>query len=142
MVIHNHPQYCGIWANLGRIPPVYDQTGAYVDGPLPLFNEYEGTFEDTDRTLAAAKALGEAKWALLAHHGALVVGNTLRQAHLRAITLEWRARRAWEVELGGGGAPLAEEQIVPIALPDVNGFPFLWEAMARREIRRDSSVLD
>lgn len=142
VVVHNHARYSGIWANMHRVPAVYDQTSAYVDGPLPLYNEYEGTFEDEDITMAAAKALGDAKWALLANHGSLVVGATLRQAHLRAITLEWRSRRAYEVELAGGGVPLNEEQIAAAAKPDANGFPFLWEAMARRELLRDDSVLD
>jgi L-fuculose-phosphate aldolase len=142
VVIHNHAHYSGIWANMHRVPAVYDQTSAYVDGPLPLYNEYEGTFEDGDKTMAAASALGNAKWALLANHGALVVGADLRQAHLRAITLEWRARRAYEVELAGGGVPLNDEQIAAAAMPDANGFPFLWEAMARRELQRDDSVLD
>jgi L-fuculose-phosphate aldolase len=142
VVIHNHAHFSGIWANMHRVPAVYDQTSAYVDGPLPLYNEYEGTFEDGDKTMAAANALGNAKWALLANHGALVVGADLRQAHLRAITLEWRARRAYEVELAGGGVPLNDEQIAAAAMPDANGFPFLWEAMARRELKRDISVLD
>ncbi len=142
VVIHNHAHYSGIWANLQRIPGVFDQTSAYVDGPLPLYNEYRGTFEDGDKTMAAATALGDAKWALLANHGALVVGKDLRQAHLRALTLEWRSRRAYEVELAGGGVPLTEAQIAAAARPDANGFPFLWEAMARRELQRDESVLD
>lgn len=142
VVIHNHAHWSGIWADIHRIPPVYDQAGAYVDGPLPLYNEYAGTFEDGDASLAAAKALGDAKWALLANHGSLVVGKDLRQAHLRAITLEWRSMRAWQVEQVGGGVALTEEQIAAIALPDANGFPFLWEAMARREIRRDATVLE
>ena len=142
VVIHNHPGYSGLWASMRRVPPVYDQTGAYVDGPLPLYDEYQGTFEDEDHTQAAVRALGQAKWALLGNHGALVVGRDLRQAHLRAVTLEWRARRAWEVELAGGGTPLTEAQVAAIALPDANGFPFLWEAMARRELRRDPGVLD
>jgi ribulose-5-phosphate 4-epimerase/fuculose-1-phosphate aldolase len=142
VVIHNHAHWSGIWANMHRVPPVYDQAGAYVDGPLPLYNEYAGTFEDTDKTMAAVEALGDAKWALLANHGSLVVGKDLRQAHLRVITLEWRSKRAYEVELAGGGVPLTEEQVAAIALPDANGFPFLWEAMARRELRRDPDVLE
>ena len=36
--------------------------------------------------------------------------------------------RAYQVELAGGGVPLSEEQVAAIALPDANGFPFLWEA--------------
>jgi len=142
VVIHNHAHWSGIWANMHRVPPVYDQASAYVDGPLPLFDEYKGTFEDEDKTLAAVRALGDAKWALLANHGSLVVGKDLRQAHLRVATLEWRSKRAYEVELAGGGVPLTDEQVAAIALPDANGFPFLWEAMARRELRRDPGVLD
>jgi len=142
VVVHNHAHWSGIWANMHRVPPVYDQAGAYVDGPLPLYDEYAGTFEDGDKTLAAAKALGDAKWALLANHGALVVGRDIRQAHLRVVTLEWRSKRAYELELLGGGVPLSEEQIAGAAMPDANGFPFLWEAMARRELRRDPSVIE
>jgi len=142
VVIHNHPRWSGICANMHRVPPVYDQAGAYVDGPLPLYNEYQGTLESEDKALAAAKALGDAKWALLANHGSLVVGRDLRQAHLRVTTLEWRSKRAWEVEQLGGGVPLTEEQVTATALPDAHGFPFLWEAMARRELREDPGILD
>jgi len=142
VIIHNHARWSGLWANMHRVPPVYDQAGAYVDGPLPLFDEYGGTFEDEDKSLAAAKALGEAKWALLANHGSLVVGKDLRQAHLRVVTLEWRSQRAYELEQVGGGVPMTDEQIAEIALPDAHGFPFLWEAMARRELREDPGVID
>jgi hypothetical protein len=38
--------------------------------------------------------------------------------------------------------PLTDEQVAAIALPDANGFPFLWEAMARRELRADPGILD
>jgi L-fuculose-phosphate aldolase len=142
VIIHNHARWSGLWANMHRVPPVYDQAGAYVDGPLPLYNEYDGTFEDEDKSFAAAKALGSAKWALLANHGSLVVGKDLRQAHLRVATLEWRSQRAYELELVGGGVPLTDEQVAEIALPDAHGFPFLWEAMARRELREDSGIVD
>ncbi len=142
VIIHNHARWSGLWANMHRVPPVYDQAGAYVDGPLPVFDEYGGTFEDEDKSLAAAKALGDAKWALLANHGSLVVGKDLRQAHLRVVTLEWRSQRAYELEQVGGGVPMTDDQIAEIALPDAHGFPFLWEAMARRELREDPGIID
>ena len=142
VIIHNHARWSGLWANMQRVPPVYDQAGAYVDGPLPLYNEYDGTFEDEDKSLAAAKALGGAKWALLANHGSLVVGKDLRQAHLRVATLEWRSQRAYELEQVGGGVPLTDEQVAEIALPDAYGFPFLWEAMAQRALREDPGIVD
>ncbi|MCB1675176.1 MAG: class II aldolase/adducin family protein [Halioglobus sp.] len=142
VVIHNHARWSGIWANMHKVPPVYDQAGAYVDGPLPLYDEYAGTLESGDAALAAARALGDAKWALLANHGSLVVGRDLRQAHLRVVTLEWRSMRAFQMLQAGGGVALTEAQVVAIARPDANGFPFLWEAMARRELRADPTVLD
>ena len=142
VVIHNHAHWSGIWANIQKVPPIYDQTGAHVSGDLPLYNEYEGRFDDINATSAAIRALGDAKWALLANHGALVVAKDLRQAHLRAITLEWRCKRAYEVVLAGGGTPMPLEESDKVSITDDNGFPFLWEAMARRELRADPSVLD
>lgn len=143
VVIHNHPEWGSVWSAAGRIPPVYDQTSALVDSDPVLYDEYRGTVEDGAAGLAAAQALGQHKWALLANHGVLLVANGLRQAHLRAITLEWRARLAWRVEALGGGKPLPAAVVTATgARTDTNGFPFLWEAMARDEIRRDPGVLE
>ncbi|MBA6413150.1 class II aldolase/adducin family protein [Parahaliea sp. F7430] len=142
VVIHNHAHWSGIWANMQRVPPVYDQTGAHCGVDLPLYDEYAGTFENEATSLSAAEALGDSKWALLANHGALVVGKDLRQAHLRVITLEWRCKRAYEVELAGGGVPLDDAVVEKIGITDANGFPFCWEAMARRELRADPSIIE
>ena len=141
VVIHNHPHWSGIWACRQKVPPVYDQASAYCGLDLPLYNEYDGTFEDKSTSLLAVEALGDAKWALLANHGSLVVGKDLRQAHLRAITLEWRCKRAYQVETCGGGKPLNIREVEKLAIADTNGFPFLWEAMARKEIQLDPNVI-
>ena len=143
VVIHNHPEWGSVWSAVGRVPPIYDQTSALVDTDPVIYNEYLGTVEDGEAGRAAAGALGQNKWALLANHGVLLVANNLRQAHLRAITLEWRSRMAWRVEMLGGGTPLpAAVAAATGGRTDANGFPFMWEAMAREEIRRDPSVLE
>ena len=143
VVIHNHPQWGSVWSAVGRIPPIYDQTSALVDSDPVLYDEYRGTVEDIDLGRACVDALGSHKWAMLANHGVLVVANGIRQAHLRAITLEWRSRLAWHVEtLGGGSALPAHVARATGQRTDSYGFPFLWEAMAREEIRRDPGVLD
>lgn len=142
VVIHNHPHWSGIWACMQKVPPVYDQASAYCGVELPLYDEYEGTFENEATSLSAVEALGDAKWALLANHGSLVVGKNLPQAHLRAITLEWRSKRAYEVELAGGGRPLSDEEVKKVSIADDNGFPFVWEAMARKELRLDPGLVD
>lgn len=108
-----------------------------------LYDEYQGTVEDSERGRAVVDALGTRKWAMLANHGVLVVANGIRQAHLRAITLEWRSRLAWHVEALGGGSPLSASVVLATGeRTDANGFPFLWEAMAREEIRQDPAVLE
>lgn len=143
VIIHNHSRYGNVWANAQRIPPVYDQTSAQVNGELVLFDEYNTTVNAGDDAANCAEALGQAKWALLANHGVLIVAGSIRQAHLRALTLEWRCRQAWMVEALGGGRPMQKEVAEQTGeMVDSNGFPFLWEAMARKEIRREPAVLD
>lgn len=142
VVIHNHSRFGSVWASARRVPPIYDQTSAMVDGEICLVDEYRGTVEAKERGGSAVATLGGAKWALLANHGVLLVAGSISQAYLRAATLEWRCRHAWHVEALGGGAPLdpavAEETGARI---DTNGFPFLWEAEARRELRAHPEVL-
>jgi ribulose-5-phosphate 4-epimerase/fuculose-1-phosphate aldolase len=143
VVIHNHSRWGSVWSASGRVPPVYDQTSGQVDEDPAFYDEYAGTVDGEDEAEAAAKALGQGKWALLKNHGVFIVGENIRQAHLRAITLEHRCRLAWHVEVLGGGQPITNLESLRVAqMSDPMGFPFLWEAMARREIRFDKSVLD
>lgn len=142
VVLHNHSRWGLVWSASGRIPPVYDQTSGQVEGDPVFYDEYAGTVDGASEAEAAAKALGEHKWALLKNHGVFVVAKDIRQAHLRAITLEHRCRLAWQVEALCEGQPIADPETLRIAqMSDDLGFPFLWEAMARKEIRLDKSVL-
>lgn len=141
--VHNHPYWGTIWADAHRVPPIYDQTSALVDGEVALFNEYEGNVAGSENAKAAVAALGDSKWALLANHGVLVVGENIRQVHLRAITLEWRCRQAWHVEALGEGTSLKPDVANGLgSLVDQFGFPHLFEAMVRRELRADPTFLD
>lgn len=143
VAIHNHPEWGSVWSAAQRIPPIYDQTSSFVEGDPLLYDEYRGTVDDENAGRSAVERLSESKWALLANHGVFVVARDIRQAHLRAITLEWRCKLAWRVEAIGGGVPVAPETASALgARTDGSGFPFMWEAMARREIRRDPAVLD
>ena len=142
IIIHNHARYGTVWANAGRVPPVYDQTSAQVSGELKLMDEYNATVNEASEGARCAAMLGDAKWALLANHGEIVVAGSISQAYLRAATLEWRCRTAFEVEALGGGKPIPADVADPLGeMIDSNGFPFLWEAMARRVLREDSAIL-
>jgi ribulose-5-phosphate 4-epimerase/fuculose-1-phosphate aldolase len=143
VVIHNHSRFGTLWANARRTPAIHDQTSAQVDGDPVLVDEYNAPVNERSEAEHCAEALGRAKFALLANHGVLIVAADVRQAHLRAVTLEWRCRQAWMMEAIGGGAPIPEAVADRIgAMIDGNGFPFLWEAMVRRELRRDPTVLE
>jgi ribulose-5-phosphate 4-epimerase/fuculose-1-phosphate aldolase len=146
VVIHQHPQWCTVWACSGRIPPIYDQTSAF-GGDLNLVAEYDGEFASKDVATRTLALIGDANAVLLANHGVLIVGENIRQAHQRAVAIEWRCQIAWRVETlcGEAAVPLAPELVSGLqASQDRKGGyqPNLFNAMARREIRRDSSVLD
>src|SRR5207302_6012686 len=40
VAVHSHPRYGTIWADAGRIPPVFDQSSALGGGRLVLVDEY------------------------------------------------------------------------------------------------------
>jgi ribulose-5-phosphate 4-epimerase/fuculose-1-phosphate aldolase len=142
LVIHNHSRFGSVWASARRVPPIYDQTSSMVNGELRIYDEYRGTVDDQGRGHSASDSIGDAKWALLANHGVMVVAGSISQAYLRAATLEWRCRHAWHVEALGGAEPLDPKVAEQTgAMTDGNGFPFMWEAEARRELRAHPEVL-
>lgn len=143
VIVHNHPRYGTIWADLKRVPPVYDQTGAGMVDDIAVHEEYDANVADPQAAANAAKAIGDARCALLANHGVVVIGENIRQAHHRAITLEWRCKMAWQVEAIGQGQVMDPEVVQSFGqIFDQFPFPGLFEAMVRRELRRDPTVLD
>src|SRR5450759_2767789 len=88
VAIHNHSEWGSVWAAAKRVPPIYDQTSAMVDSDPAIFQEYRGPVNNEAESRAAVAALGQNKWALLVNHGVFMVAKDIRQAHLRAITLE------------------------------------------------------
>jgi ribulose-5-phosphate 4-epimerase/fuculose-1-phosphate aldolase len=124
------------------VPPIYDQTSASVPHELKLVDEYQGAFTGRDEAAVAADAFGSAEWALLANHGVLITAPTIGLTYMRAYTLEWRSKRAWQVETLGGGRALPDD----VALEYGRSFEPLsqswWETEVRMELRRDASVLE
>lgn len=141
--VHNHPRYSTIWANLKRIPPVYDQTSALLDHDIALYDEWGGLVGEWESAEKVARALGDKPAALLAHHGVFVAARSINEAYIRCMALEWRCRQAWMVEAIGPAAPMPREQSDVLANRiNTVGYRALWEAMVRREIRHDPAVLD
>ena len=106
---------------------------------------YAGPVNDMFNSEQAVQALGSADVALLANHGVLVIGKDVRDAYMRSMILEWRCRQAWHMEALGGGVPMRDEVVRSFgalidSVPDA--FDGFFEAMSRRVLREDPSVLD
>ncbi len=142
VAVHHHPRFGTVWADAGRVPGCYDQSSALGGGELVLVDEYEGPVNDRGSAAKAVVAMGDADLALLANHGVFIVAGSVRGAHQRAVALEQRCRNAWHVEAIGGGRELPEPARSFFRRGDGEGFIGYWEAMARRELRLDPTLLD
>lgn len=138
VAIHNHPRFATIWADARRLPPCLDQTSGLGGGVVQLVDEYGGTVAELDHARVAARAIGDADIALLGGHGLFVLGADVAQAHLRAVAFEQRCRVSYQAEALGGGPPLGADVLDVLGRASFDGF---WEAMARRELRLDPSLL-
>ncbi len=142
VAVHSHPRFATVWADLGRIPACYDQSSALGGGELVVVDEYDGPVNARDSAARAVASMGSADTALLANHGVFVTAGSIRAAHQRAVALEYRSRRAWHVESLGDGRELPEPARSFFRSSDGEGFIGFFEAMARREIRLDPTLLD
>jgi L-ribulose-5-phosphate 4-epimerase len=141
--VHNHPLYGTVWADMGEIPPVLDQSSSLGGGELTLVNEYSGPVNDPASARRAVEQMGTATSALLAGHGVLVLGGSARAVHQRAVALEQRCQRAWHVRTAGSQAtsPLPQSFLEAMAASDGEGFFGFWEAAVRAELRADPGLL-
>ncbi|HSS09989.1 MAG TPA: class II aldolase/adducin family protein [Acidimicrobiales bacterium] len=141
VALHNHPRYGTIWADVGRVPPVYDQSSGLGGGDVTVVDEYKGAVNDTLAAAAAVEAMGNADIALLANHGVFILGSTVRAVHQRAVAFEQRCRHAWRVEALGGGRKLPEPALSTMRASDGTRFIGFWEAMVRLELAADPTLL-
>ncbi|HUC36502.1 MAG TPA: class II aldolase/adducin family protein [Acidimicrobiales bacterium] len=142
--VHNHPLYGTVWADMGEVPPILDQSSALGGGELALLDEYGGPVNDPQSARRAVEQMGDATAALLAGHGVLVLGGSARAAHQRAVALEQRCQHAWYARAAGGGAKslLPQWFTDAWAASDGEGFIGFWEAAVRAELSADPDLLE
>jgi len=145
VAVHSHPLYATVWADIGEVPPVLDQSSALGGGELVVVDEYEGAANDPDAAAAAVRLMGDADMALLAAHGVFVTAGSIRGAHQRCVALEQRAQRAWHARAIADG-PLESRLGVDVAAmfrrSTGEGFIGFWEAAVRTELRAEPTLLD
>jgi L-fuculose-phosphate aldolase len=142
VVVHSHPRFGTIWADMHRIPDMFDQSSGLGGGTVALVDEYRGAVNDRGAARAAVEAFGGADLGLLANHGVLIVASTVRAAHQRAVAFEQRCRNAWHVAAAGGGVALPDEVQARFRESDGNRFIGFWEVMVRQELAADPTLLD
>jgi ribulose-5-phosphate 4-epimerase/fuculose-1-phosphate aldolase len=142
VAVHSHPRFATVWADAGRIPGCFDQSSALGGGEPVLVDEYDGPVDSREAAAKAVASMGSAASALLANHGVLVTAGSIRAAHQRAVALEYRSRRAWQVESVGGGRELPDPARSFFRASDGEGFAGFFEAMARHELRLDPDCLE
>jgi ribulose-5-phosphate 4-epimerase/fuculose-1-phosphate aldolase len=143
IAVHNHPEFGTIWADMGEIPPPYDQSSILGGGHLTVVDEYDGGVDNSVAAAKAVRAMGDADLALLAGHGVFVLARTIRGAHLRAVALERRCRNAWHVRAAGGPSNSAVPTwyLDRMRASDGSGFKGYWEASVRAELAADPGLL-
>ena len=145
VALHSHPLHATVWADLGEVPPVLDQSSALGGGELVLVDEYEGAANDASAAAAAVRLMGDADLALLAAHGVFVLAGSVRAAHQRAVALEQRSQRAWHARAIADGplqSRLGGKAAAMFARSNGEGFIGFWEAAVRAELRADPTLLD
>src|SRR5580704_2077374 len=142
--VHNHPLYGTVWADMGEIPPVLDQSSSLGGGTLALVNEYTGPVNDPASARMAIEQMGTASSALLSGHGVFVLGGSARAVHQRAVALEQRCQHAWYARAAGGAgvSKVPQAFIDLVARGNGEGFIGFWEAAVRAELAADPDLLD
>lgn len=109
-VIHTHSPYATAFAvNNQKIPAILIEMVPFLGGDVPLAAFALPGTEEVG--LEAVQVLKERTGCLLANHGVLAVGDTLRRAHLRAVYIEDAAKICSLALSNGEITTISEEQI-------------------------------
>ena len=109
-VVHTHSPYATAFAVAGkRIPLILIEMVPFIGGDIPVAEfRLPGSQE---LGLEAVRALIDRNACLLANHGVVAIGNSLDQAHIRAVYAE-DAARIYHHAIGIGDVRLVPEESV------------------------------
>ena len=109
-VVHTHSPYATAFAVAGkRIPLILIEMVPFIGGDIPVADfRLPGSQE---LGVEAVKALSGRNACLLANHGVVAIGNSLEQAHIRAVYAE-DAARIYHHALGIGDVKLVPDEAV------------------------------
>ncbi|HHY75500.1 MAG TPA: class II aldolase/adducin family protein [Firmicutes bacterium] len=119
-VFHTHSPYATAFAVLRQpVPPVLTEMIPFIGGDIPVA---EFALPGTEELgLRVAEALRERGACLLANHGVVAVGSSVREAYLRAVYVEDASRIYHHALSVGTPCLVPEEAIRKIISPAVRG---------------------
>jgi L-fuculose-phosphate aldolase len=143
VAVHHHSEWGLVWASLGEVPPIYNQSSAQIFGDLVLYNEYDDMVVHKNIAEANIRVVGDNFAAILANHGVFVMADSIMRAHLFCTVLETRCRTAWRVKALGEGKPMKQSAIDALTTATKAGLSGnrMFHAMIRREVLADPTVL-
>jgi L-fuculose-phosphate aldolase len=108
-IVHTHSHYATVLSTVVEELPAIHYMINHLGGPVRVAR-YE-TFGTEDLASSVLDALRERTGALMANHGAVVIGRTVREAVGRAILLEWLASLYYDACVFGSPNILSESQL-------------------------------
>jgi L-fuculose-phosphate aldolase len=136
-VIHTHAPYIGVLATTRRLVEPYNNRSLIFYGDQAFYDD-DGAATDSPEHIVAA--LGTTHVLIMQNHGAVIVGESIEMATMRAVLLEDAARvqvRAQSV----GGTPFPDsDRLAARRVAHVGNLPHLWESHLRRLQRTDPDV--
>jgi len=108
VVVHNHPYHVSVLAAAGVLPEIVHQTGSMFDGDLAFVQEYAGEVDTAELAKELASQIGSSSAVILASHGVIVTGPSIREATYRAASIDRVCRMAYDLMvLGKDPLPIA-----------------------------------
>lgn len=144
VVIHNHPYWVTVMAAVGMLPEILHQNGSMFFGDLGFVHEYTGEVDSADLGADLAEMIGDAAVTILASHGIIVTGATVKEAVYRAATVERLCKLAYDVKvMGDQPLPISPEFMTGMRASQLERAvdPF-WDGAVRLLLRREPDVLD
>lgn len=120
-VVHAHPPIATSFASIGKPLDDYKVMETIVQlGTVPVAPYATPSTDEVPDSIAPF--LQDHDAVLLANHGALTVGDSLKTAYFRMETLEMFAKTSLYMKLLGGGADLSQERIDALLDLRENGY--------------------
>ena len=144
VVVHNHPYHVSVLAAAGVLPEIAHQTGSMFDGDLAFVQEYAGEVDTAELAASLAEQIGPSSAVILASHGVIVTGPTIREATYRAASIDRVCRLAYDLlVINRDPLPIAAGIRVGMKKSWLErGRDVFFDGAVRQLIRTDPHVLD